>query len=397
MSLGFNNQPVSWDNSRIILSDRSGENYAAAITSAAQSVGQGILGYAQKQEQKQREQDAVQVLKQYGPQLGLNTTDDKALLAGVKSVGADTLLKLAKQGQDIHEEQASAKAFLAELGYDTSAMGGSDAVSIATGEQTKAKHAYNQALAAQATAAAGAAERKNRQSETDAAVLKQLVGAGKPLTADNYFSAGGTNTELADTLVKLAGKPAFTPTSVTMPDGTVMLQTSPQSFVPSPASRLKVPTTPEEFTVGPAGYTKIGNRFFETATGKPVQFVSSKGDPLAEIQRQQGEAEIGNLRAQIAEDQTALAQGDTRTGLLNYKSRESRIQENIRKLAAAQARLGGAGAAPAAQPLPANAQPQPSARPAQFQSPAAVKAAMASGQLTREQAIQILQQQFGMQ
>ena len=350
MALGFNNAPVDWDKSRIILSDRSGENFAAGLQSAAQAVTQGITQYQAKQEQKQRDQEAVDVLKLYGPSLGLDTSDDKALLAGVKSVGADTLLKLAGEKQSRDQEEAGAAAALKELGLWNPQMTGRDAVAVLQGEQTKAKLGY---LGAQtnlmAAQAAGPAAEAKAQEE-NLRVLQSLMNSGKEATPQNYFAAGGADPKFAEFLLKMAGKPAFTPTQVTMPDGTVMLQTSPQSFVPSPASRAKTPTAAEQFSVGPQAYTKIGNRFFDTATGQPVMFGASpelaKVQAVAEMDRQGVQAEIGNLRAQIAEDQTALAQGDTRTGLLNYRSREARIQDNLQKLAAAQARLGGSGAAP---------------------------------------------------
>lgn len=392
MALGFNNAPVNWDNSRIILSDRSGENYAAAIQQAAGAVVQGINQYAAKEQEKQRENDALEVLKLYGPQLGLDTSNEKALRAGVKSVGAGTLLKLADEGKQRQAEDATAIEVSKALGLYRPGMSATDAKALVGGEQTRAKIAYQDAMTGQMQASAGATQAQARQQEVDANLVKQILGEGGQLTPDAVLARGGSM-ELAKTARELLGKEDFNPKEVTLPSGTRLVQTSRNSFVPDPIQAAGVrgagaSTAPATETIGGKTYTKWGNRYFD-AQGNPVVFGPSTQDPLGAAQANASRAEIAQLQGQIAEDQTALAQGDTRYAL-NLRSRQARIEENQRALAAAQARSGAAPVQPSVA--------RPAAQPASgFASPEAVRAAMRSGTLTREQALQILQKDFGLQ
>ena len=70
-------------------------------------------------------------------------------------------------------------------------------------------------------------------------------------------------------------------------------------------------------------------------------------NPLVETQRMALQEEMLRLESAIAKDQGEIAKDDKRTGFLNLRSRQARIDENARKLAEIQQRLqmmgGGAG------------------------------------------------------
>ena len=357
MALGFNNQPVNWDNSRTILSDRSGEIYAQGIQQAAQAISQGIGQYAQKQQEKQRENDALEVLKLYGPQLGIDTSDEKALRAGVKSVGAGTLLKLADEGKQREAEDQNAIAASKEMGFWQPGMSAADAKALVAGRQTQEKLRYSAAMAAEMDARAKAANRANERDKLVADYFNEARASGKPLDPNEVLLRTGDR-QLAESIKELLGPDAFDPREVTMPSGTRMLLTSRNSAVPDPGQRALQPTM-QNIQVSGRSYTVApGNRYFDEV-GSPVNFGAAKDgsgfDPQTVIRNQ-----IANLQGQITEDQTAIAQGDNRDNWI-FTSRENRVREKQRELAGEQAKLAAYGAAAPVQPSVA----QPAAAPQQ--------------------------------
>ena len=364
------------------------------LSSAADSIGQGIDRYHQKQKEKEQQTAALEVLKQYGPKLGLDTSDDGAMLAGVKAFGAANLLSLAGQAKQAQQDQAAAQSVLASSGYtpaQLSMLDGPSMVALAKGKATEADLNYKQALAAEAQAAANARTAAVAQDQADVGILQNLAKGGQKLTPEAYMGAGGANPAMIRQLAQIKTPAASHLGEVVDIRGVPYVRTQEGNLSPLP--QPKVASAVSQVQVGGKAYTVgPGNRYFDDQ-GNPVNF-SQPPDPLAAQERRAAQDQIPQLQARIAEDRKAIDAGDGRyPDYLNFFSRQGRIDQTQQALAAAQAKLGSS-----AQAQPAAAVQAPAtAAPKAFDSADAVKAAVRSGELSREQAVAILKQQFGMQ
>lgn len=106
MALGFqHNNPASFDHSRVILQDRSGENIAAGIEQLGQNISQGIQQFRKDKAEKERTKAVVD----YATAMGL-VEDEAEGKAAVKAAGGTENAMQFLVGMKGLEERKAAKA-----------------------------------------------------------------------------------------------------------------------------------------------------------------------------------------------------------------------------------------------------------------------------------------------
>lgn len=106
MALGFqHNNPVSFDHSRVILQDRSGENIAAGIEQLGQNISQGIQQFRKDKAEK----DRMKAVVDYATAMGL-VEDEAEGKAAVKAAGGSENAMQFLVGMKGLQERKTAKA-----------------------------------------------------------------------------------------------------------------------------------------------------------------------------------------------------------------------------------------------------------------------------------------------
>lgn len=106
MALGFqHNNPASFDHSRVILQDRSGENIAAGIEQLGQNISQGIQQFRKDKAEKERTKAVID----YATSMGL-VGDEAEGKAAVKAAGGSENAMQFLVGMKGLEERKAARA-----------------------------------------------------------------------------------------------------------------------------------------------------------------------------------------------------------------------------------------------------------------------------------------------
>ena len=84
---------------------RQGELLGQGIAQLGAGIGQGIAGYRRKQEEKKREDAFVEFVMQHGNKIGLDTSDEKAVRAGVKGLGPQGMMAFSQMEQAMRQQR----------------------------------------------------------------------------------------------------------------------------------------------------------------------------------------------------------------------------------------------------------------------------------------------------